>query len=110
MEHVDQDLNSMLRRKTNFSRNHLVKIVYNMLCSIDFLHQANVMHRDLKPANLLINTSCNIKICDLGLSRSIPSQNMGLRGYNSMSVRDHFFETHQDELISKYDVRDYIQE
>ena len=33
----------------------------------------NVMHRDIKPANILLNTKdFSVKICDLGLSRSIP--------------------------------------
>jgi mitogen-activated protein kinase 1/3 len=31
-----------------------------------------VVHRDLKPSNLLIDTSCNVKICDFGISRVLP--------------------------------------
>jgi len=34
-----------------------------------FLHSARVFHRDLKPSNILINSNCNIKICDYGLAR-----------------------------------------
>lgn len=29
------------------------------------------MHRDLKPSNILLNSECNVKVCDLGLARSI---------------------------------------
>jgi mitogen-activated protein kinase 15 len=35
------------------------------------------MHRDLKPSNLLINSDCSLKICDLGLARTISSRNPG---------------------------------
>ena len=49
---------------------HVITIVYNLLCSINFLHQTNIVHRDIKPANVLIDQNCNIKICDFGLSRS----------------------------------------
>ena len=68
------------------------------------------MHRDLKPANLLINSNCNVKICDFGLSRSLPKNNMGLKGCNSISMRENFFEEHKEELISKYDIRNHLQE
>lgn len=50
---------------------HFVIILYNLLCSINFLHSANIAHRDLKPANILIDSECNVKICDFGLARSM---------------------------------------
>ena len=46
--------------------------MYNMLCSIHFLHSANLIHRDLKPANVLLNYECIPKLCDFGLARSMP--------------------------------------
>ena len=33
------------------------------------VHSASVIHRDLKPGNLLVNSDCELKICDFGLSR-----------------------------------------
>ncbi|KAF7260304.1 hypothetical protein EG68_02105 [Paragonimus skrjabini miyazakii] len=36
---------------------------------LKYIHSANVLHRDLKPSNLLINASCDLKICDFGLAR-----------------------------------------
>jgi serine/threonine protein kinase len=37
-----------------------------------FLHLSNIIHRDVKPANILISSDCNVKLCDFGLSRSLP--------------------------------------
>ena len=51
------------------------------------MHEANVMHRDLKSANILITSDCNAKICDFGLSRSVPQTVMDQRGFNSMHIR-----------------------
>jgi mitogen-activated protein kinase 1/3 len=36
---------------------------------LKYIHSANVLHRDLKPSNLLLNTNCDLKICDFGLAR-----------------------------------------
>ena len=60
----------MLRTSIHFTEGHLIKVTYNSLCALAFLHEANVMHRDLKPANLLINADCDVKITDFGLSRT----------------------------------------
>ena len=46
--------------------------MYNMLCSVNYVHSANLIHRDLKPSNFLMNFDCIPKLCDFGLARSIP--------------------------------------
>jgi serine/threonine protein kinase len=71
MESMPQDLRKMLSDKNLlFDEEHALILLYNILCSINFLHSANVIHRDLKPANILVNSSCEIKICDFGMSRT----------------------------------------
>ena len=50
---------------------HMVIILYNILCSVNFLHSANIIHRDIKPANILINSECEVKICDFGMARTL---------------------------------------
>ena len=34
------------------------------------MHSAGILHRDLKPRNLLVNSNCDLKICDFGLARA----------------------------------------
>ena len=41
-----------------------------LLRGLKYVHTANVLHRDLKPSNLLLNASCDLKICDFGLART----------------------------------------
>jgi mitogen-activated protein kinase 1/3 len=43
---------------------------FQILRGLKYLHSADVLHRDLKPSNLLLNASCDLKICDFGLSRT----------------------------------------
>ena len=35
------------------------------------MHKASLVHRDIKPSNILLNTDCDIMLCDFGLSRGI---------------------------------------
>lgn len=39
----------------NLTEDHLLLILYNLLCALKFMHSANILHRDLKPSNILIN-------------------------------------------------------
>jgi mitogen-activated protein kinase 1/3 len=57
-----------------FTESHLKVVLYNLLCSVHFLHSANIVHRDLKPANVLIDQDCNVILCDFGLARSLPEK------------------------------------
>ena len=59
-----------------FTEEHLIRVSYNSLCALAFLHEANVMHRDIKPSNLFINSDCDVKIGDFGLARNIIDLNV----------------------------------
>jgi mitogen-activated protein kinase 1/3 len=70
-EFIDTDLDQLLKHKIDFSEFHMIKIIYNSLCALSYIHAVNIIHRDIKPANILISQDCNVKICDFGLSRSL---------------------------------------
>jgi len=74
MDCIDMNLNSIFYRleADSFTERHVMTIMYNMLCALNFLHSANVIHRDIKPSNILLTAQCNVKICDFGLARSQP--------------------------------------
>jgi len=61
-----------MKHQIGFTEHHLIKVIYNCLLALSFVHLSNVMHRDIKPANILLNSHCSVKICDFGLARSMP--------------------------------------
>ena len=73
MEHYPQNLESIFNRvrENTFTDEHVITIMYNMLCSMNFIHSAGLIHRDIKPDNILLDGNCITKICDFGLSRPI---------------------------------------
>ena len=75
LELVDSDLKKIFSSVPNgtvLQEDHILTIMYNTLCSLNYLHSANVLHRDMKPANLLVDSNCSVKICDFGLARTLP--------------------------------------
>jgi serine/threonine protein kinase len=72
MELIDIDLADLFDyRAVIFNEKSLMKIVYNSLCSLAFMHEANIIHRDLKPANMFISKDMDVKIGDLGYARQV---------------------------------------
>lgn len=45
--------------------------MYQFLDSIRYVHSLGVAHRDLKPENLLLDSNCQLKISDFGLSKFV---------------------------------------
>lgn len=61
--------------------------MYNLLCSLHFLHSSNIVHRDIKPSNILVDSECQIMLCDYGLSRTLPESIQGKHNGQSHKVR-----------------------
>ena len=44
--------------KLEFRNEYMISILYNLLCTLNYIHTANIIHRDIKPANILVNIDC----------------------------------------------------
>lgn len=71
-ELMETDLHRVIKSQT-LSDDHCQYFIYQTLRALKAMHSANVLHRDLKPSNLLLNSNCDLKVCDFGLARSVAS-------------------------------------
>lgn len=69
MDLMDTDMSRIIDSQQPLSGKHIQFFIYQTLCGLKYIHSANVLHRDLKPGNLLLNSDCELKICDFGLAR-----------------------------------------
>lgn len=68
-ELMETDLASVLKSPQPLSDDHTQFFFYQINRGLKYIHSASVIHRDLKPRNLLVNSNCDLKICDYGLAR-----------------------------------------
>jgi mitogen-activated protein kinase 1/3 len=70
-EIVDNNLQEIMRKQPErFSTDQEINyFMYQLLSSVKFMHDADVVHRDIKPSNILVSEDGHVKMCDFGLSR-----------------------------------------
>lgn len=66
---METDLHRIIYSRQPLSDDHVQYFLYQILRALKYMHSANVLHRDLKPSNLLLNSNCDLKVCDFGLAR-----------------------------------------
>lgn len=71
------DLERIISSSQRLTDQHLQYFVYQLLRGTKYIHSANVLHRDLKPSNLLVNSNCDLAICDFGLARGVSDEVAG---------------------------------
>jgi serine/threonine protein kinase len=67
---METDLGQIIKSSQPLSDDHIQFFLYQILRGLKYIHSAGILHRDLKPRNLLVNSNCDLKICDFGLSRA----------------------------------------
>jgi len=72
---METDLYRIIYSKQSLSLDHVQYFIYQLLRALKYIHSANVLHRDLKPSNLLVNSNCDLKVCDFGLARGVLDEN-----------------------------------
>ena len=75
---METDLHRIIYSRQALTIEHIQYFMYQILRGLKYIHSANVLHRDLKPSNLLLNSNCDLKICDFGLARGLEDDQAGV--------------------------------
>jgi mitogen-activated protein kinase 1/3 len=83
--------------KVKFDEPDAIKLIYELLCSLHFLHTAGVIHRDIKPTNILLDGNLKLRLCDLGLARTIDDPvGRGGSGKSSAEIGKELLKTREE--------------
>lgn len=78
MELLDgNDLSSYLKQNGPLPVAEAVEIIKQAASGLAYAHQAGIVHRDIKPSNLFLLRDGNAKILDLGIAKSVGSEQDG---------------------------------
>ena len=85
------DLRYYLSRKMKFNESQIKFFVSNLILSLNYIHNNNVIHRDIKPENLVFDERGYLHLTDFGISRKIKNgrsilDKSGTPGYISPEV------------------------
>jgi len=67
---METNLQDVIYSENELTDPHVKYFVWQMLCGVKYMHSAGVVHRDLKPSNILLNSNCDLRICDFGTIHS----------------------------------------
>eukprot|EP00842_Homolaphlyctis_polyrhiza_P005263 jgi/Hompol1/5738/HPOL_004660-RA len=84
---MEADLSQIIKSGQQLTKQHFQYFVYQILRGLKWMHSANIIHRDLKPGNLLVNSDCELRICDFGLARGIAEVNAHLVNTEYVATR-----------------------
>lgn len=81
MEFIDgQTLDDRIKNEGKLPIADSLKIVSDVLSTLEFAHQKDIFHRDIKPGNVMVDTQGQVKIIDFGIAKSKTDPNLTIAG------------------------------
>jgi len=85
-ESYEDKLRRAIQNKTFFLEKEIIKDLYSLVCSIDYLHGKDVAHRNIKPSNILFDEQGSVKLTDIGVAKYVPPNFPEIVGKNKKEI------------------------
>ena len=63
---METNLAQVIKSNQVLNDEHIQFFFYQILRGLKYIHSCGILHKHLKPSNLLVNSNCDLKICDFG--------------------------------------------
>jgi len=81
MEFIDgQTLEDRIKDEGKLAIGDSLKIISDVLSTLEFAHQKDIFHRDIKPGNIMVDLMGQVKIIDFGIAKSKTDPNLTIAG------------------------------
>jgi serine/threonine protein kinase len=81
MEYIDgTTLEDIIERDKKIPIDDSIRIISEVLSTLEFAHQKDIFHRDIKPGNIMVDARNQIKIIDFGIAKGKTDPNLTVAG------------------------------
>ncbi|CAG5111734.1 Oidioi.mRNA.OKI2018_I69.chr2.g6009.t1.cds [Oikopleura dioica] len=71
LDYLPKDLHSEVEKDEPMNEAEVIQIIRDLLKTLNYLHERQIIHLDLKPENILIDEEKKIYLCDFGMSKML---------------------------------------
>ncbi len=81
MEYIDGvTLDEIIKEKKKLSVKESLRIINDVLATLEFAHQKGIYHRDIKPSNIMIDSKGQVKVIDFGIAKAETDPDLTVAG------------------------------
>ena len=106
MQFVDgESLQSRIDREGELSETDALRIVRDVARTLAIAHRQQIVHRDIKPSNIMLTRAGRVKVCDLGLAKSVERDGPALTESGTAMGTPHYIAPEQARSTKSVDGR-----